>query len=116
VAHVGGRGDAGGKAVQVGEPAGIFELAGQLERIVHRQHVGRSVLPHQLRDVLPDQAVVMPVEVVVTDDVGDVFPRAVVEEHPPDDGLLRFDRMRRQAQARELLVHVRLARLPRLRR
>ena len=51
----------------------------------------RPVLPHQLSDVLPDQAVIVAVEIVVTDDVGNIFPGAVVEEHAADDRLLRLD-------------------------
>src|SRR3972149_3761377 len=48
----------------------------------------------QLRDVAPDAAVVVPVEVPGRDQVGDAVECLVVEEQPAEERLLRLDRVR----------------------
>jgi hypothetical protein len=46
-------------------------------------------------DRLEDQPMVGTVEVLLVDRVGDLVPGARIEQQAAEDGLLRFDRMRR---------------------
>ena len=71
---------------------------------MHRNDVGRARKVDQPRNVLPDQLVIMPVEVVFTDDIGDALPGRIVEQEPAQNGLLRLNRMGWNTQVIQLWV------------
>ena len=64
----------------------------------------------QLGDVPPDATVVVAIEVIRTDQIGDAIERVVVDEQRPEQRLLRLYRVRRYPKRDELRVSRRLAR------
>ena len=105
VADVAGRDDGIGQHRQVLLAAGILQPAGLLQRVLHGQRIGRSAGTQQVGDVLPYHPVIMPIEVIIGDDVGNIFPGAVVQQQPAQHRLLGLDRMRRQPQLCNLAIH-----------
>ena len=105
VADVAGRNDGVGQHRQILLAAGILQPAGLLQRILHGQRIGRSARTQQIGDVLPYHPVIMPIEVIIGDDVGNIFPGAVVQQQPAQHRLLGLDRMRRQPQLCNLAIH-----------
>ena len=105
VADVAGRDHRIGEHHQILLAPGIFQTPGQLQRILDRQRIGRLAGPQQDGDVLPYQTVIMAVEVIIVDDVGNVFPGTVVEQQTAQHRLFGFDRMRRQPQLCNFAVH-----------
>jgi len=83
---------------EVGGAPGLVPVLARLDRFRHRDHVGGSAGLDQLRDVAPDAAVVVPVEVPGRDQVGDAVECLVVEEQPAEERLLRLDRVRRNLE------------------
>ena len=58
----------------------------------------------ELPDVLEDEPVIGPVEIVLAEQVGDLVPRGVVEEQPAQHGLLGLERLRRDPRRLDLAV------------
>ena len=96
---------------QVGRAAGLVLVLAALDRLEHRDHVGRAGLLDQARDVAPDAAVVVAVEVLAGDQVGDLVERLVVEQQRAEQRLLRLHRVRRQPEGYELRISALLARI-----
>jgi hypothetical protein len=92
------------EARQVGEPARPLLVLARLDRLGDRDDVGGLALLDELGDVPEDAPVIVAIEIVDRDRVADAIPRAVVEEQPAENRLLRLDRVRRDLQADELAV------------
>ena len=86
------------QCVEVTQPAGLLCLGNAGERFVHRHDIGRTRKIDQARNVLPDQLVIMAIEVIFTDHVGDAFPGRVVEQKTAQNGLFRLNRMGRNTK------------------
>src|SRR5690606_33293787 len=72
----------------------------------HRDHVGGVVPVDQALHLLPDQPVLVAIEVVLPDDVGDLVEGAVVEQQAADHRLFRLDRVRRHPQRQDLGIRL----------
>jgi hypothetical protein len=70
--------------------------------LVHRDHVGRLGLRDQLADVVEDQPVVVAVEIVLVDEIGDAIPGGIVQQQPPEHRLFGLDGVRRHLEGIEL--------------
>ena len=68
---------------EIGGAAGLVLVLARLDRLGHRDHVGRLAVLDQLGDVAADAAMVVAVEIVARDEVGDAVPGLVVEQQPP---------------------------------
>jgi len=93
-----------------GVPARLFRLARGLERLVGRHDVGGTRQPDQLGHLLPDQPVVVAIEIVFLDEVRDAVPGGVVQQEAAQHRLLRLHRVRRDAQGLELGIDGRIHR------
>ncbi|MNV58993.1 hypothetical protein D3C71_1513920 [compost metagenome] len=97
-ADVGAAGDVAGNGVQIGQTARSFRATLRLQSIVDGQDVGRLAAVQQARRGLENQPVVVPVEVLRSQQITEAVPGAVVLQQAAKDALLRFDGMRRHAQ------------------
>ena len=95
-----GRGIAGDGA-QVGKAAGSFELADALEVLGDGHHVARLGIPGKHCDRGVDQLVIVAIEVLGDQLVGDVVLGARIDEQAAQDCLLGLDRMRRNRGVQE---------------
>ncbi len=86
--------------------ADFFELGAALEAFGNRQRIRRLVVLDEHRDMAVDQAMVGAIEIVGGQEIGDLFPRAVVEQQAAQHGLLRLDRIWRQLQRIDLRIAV----------
>ena len=84
--------------------AGFVLVLARFDRLGHRDDVRRTARLHQARDVAPDAPVVVAVEVVGRDDVGDAIERLVVDEKRAEQRLLRLHRMRRKLEREKLRI------------
>ena len=109
-ADVGGAGGGLRQGRQVGGAAGAVLVLARLDRLAHRHDVGGTVQLDQARDVAEDAAVVVAIEVLRADHVGDAVEGLVVEEQAAEQRLLRLHRMRRDLQRQELRIAALLAR------
>ena len=87
---------------EVGQAAGAVLVLARLDRLGDRDHVGRLALLDQLGDVAEDAAVVVAVEILGRDQVGDLVEGLVVEQQAAQQRLLGLDRMRRHLQREQL--------------
>ena len=90
--------------VEVDQAAAVVGLAEPLQLLEDRDHVGRLGRVDQRRDRGVDQAVLVAIEVVFAEQVADPVPGAVVEQQAAEDALLGLGRVRRNAQARDVVV------------
>ena len=89
---------------EIGRPAGLVLVLACLDRLRHRHDVGRLGRLDQPRDMAEDAAVVVAVEILRRDQVGDAVESLVVEQQPAQQRLLGLDRMRRDLQRQQLRV------------
>ena len=94
--------------VQVDQAAAVLGLAEALQLLEDRDHVGRLGGIDQAADRRVDQPVLEAVEVAVDEQVAGAVPGAVVEQQAAEHALLGLDRMRRDAQLRDLVVGARV--------
>jgi hypothetical protein len=93
-----------GERGEIRRPAGLVLVLARVDRFRDRHHVGRPRVLDQLLDVLPDAAVVVAVEIVARDDVGDAVECLVIDEERAEERLLGFHGMRRHPQRDELRI------------
>ena len=103
-ADVGGAGGVQGERAEVGLAADVRKLGAALEALGHRQCVGGLAVLDELADVLEDQAVIGAIKILPGEQIGDLVPRGIVEQQPPEHRLLGFDRLRRDSRGFELGV------------
>ncbi len=84
---------------QVGEPPDLFEQALALEVPGERDRITGLAAFDETRDRLEDQAVIVAVEILGDDPIGDLVPGGRIEHEPAEHRLLGFDRVGRQAQS-----------------
>ena len=80
-AHIRRRGCATGQRIEVSQATRVFELAGGLERVMQGQHISRLIALHQPGQMLPDQPMVIPIEIVFAQHIANPLPGGVVEQH-----------------------------------
>ena len=90
--------------VEVDQAAAVVGLAEPLQLLEDGDDVGRLGRVDERGDRAVDQAVLVAIEVVVAEQVADPVPRAVVEQQPAEDALLGLGRVRRNAQASDVVV------------
>jgi hypothetical protein len=90
--------------VEVDEAAAVVGLAEPLQLLEDGDDVGGLAGVDERRDDAVDQPVLEAIEVVLDEQVADAVPRAVVEQEAAEDALLGLCRMRRHAQARDVVV------------
>ncbi len=66
----------------------------------NRDHVERPGAVGKRTDGLEDEAVVVAVEILLRNHVGDAVPGGIVQHQPAEDGLLGFDGVRRHLECR----------------
>ena len=93
-----GAGGVPGELGEVGEAAHGFELAIPVEPLRHGDGIARPPFVAQARDRVEHGTMVVAVEVLAGQDVGDPIPRAVVDENAAQDRLFGLDRVRREAK------------------
>ena len=93
---------------EVGKPARIVGLVRIAQRLEHRHRVGRLAGVDESADRREDQSVVVAIEVIGADQIGNAVPSGVVEKQSAEHGLLGFDGMRRRAHRRKLGIGDRL--------
>ncbi|MNI52311.1 hypothetical protein D3C73_1070780 [compost metagenome] len=101
-ADVGGRRGVVRQRVQIRQAARVFGLAGADQRFVDGDDVGGPRQADQTGDVVPDQPVVVAVEVLFDQHVGNTVPRGVVQQQTAQHRLLRLDGMGGNAQVFKL--------------
>ena len=82
----------------VARAADEFGQAVGVEPFAERHRVAGHVLVRQIADRAIDQAMILAVEIVFVELVGDAFPRALVEHQAAEHRLFGVDGMRRHAQ------------------
>jgi len=90
--------------IQVGKAPDLVRLAQPLQLFVHRDHVGRLGGVDQATHGRVDQPVLIAVEVAVSEQIPNPVPGVVVQQEPAQHAGFRFDRVRRNAQLRDLVV------------
>ena len=90
---VGGAGGAGGDDAQVGQAAGVLELAGALQHLGQGDDVEGLFTGRQVADGAKDEAVFAPIEVALAHLVGYRIPGLVVQHEAAEQGLFRLVRM-----------------------
>src|SRR5262249_51961096 len=98
-----------GERGEVRGAAGLVLVLARLDRFRNRDDIRRPRMLDQLGDVPPDAAVVVAIEVVRGDQIGDAIERLVVDQQRPEERLLRLYRVRRYTKRDELRVSRRLA-------
>ena len=97
-ADIGGRRGLLGQRIQVGQPAHLVGLADRFQRLIDCDHVGGMAALDQARNLLPDQPVVVAVEVFIAQQVGHAVEGLVVQQQSAEHRLFGLDRMRRHPQ------------------
>ncbi|MNX96255.1 hypothetical protein D3C86_1285650 [compost metagenome] len=90
------------QGVQIGQAARVLGLSGADQRLVDRDHVRGARQPDQAGNVVPDQPVIMAIEVFFHQDVGDTVPGGVVQQQAAQNRLFRLDGMGGNAQVFKL--------------
>ena len=85
------------EARQVGRTADLIELRSSFQDFRHGDDVDRLAALVEVEHRLVDRAVIGPVEVRRTQEVGDLDDRVAIDEEGAEDRLLGFDRLRRKA-------------------
>jgi len=80
-----------GEGPEVGEAAGVVQLALVVELLGEGDHVEGAAALGERRDRVKDQLVLAPVEVALADPVGNLVPGPVLEHQPAEHGLLGLD-------------------------
>ena len=84
---------------KIGEPAHLIEQSLALEDAGQGDRIAGLVALDQAGGGRENQPVIVAVEIIGDDAVGDLVPGRGVDHQPAEHRLLRLDRMRRQAQA-----------------
>src|SRR5690606_28831821 len=92
------------QGVQVGQAAHLFRLAAGGQGFVYRDDVGGARQIDEPRNMLPDQAVVVAIEVVFHQHVADAVKGGIVQQQATEHGLLGFNGMGGNPQVIELRV------------
>ena len=90
--------------IQIHESARLLGAAGVAQRLEYGDRIGRLAGVNEAADRPEDVLMVLPIEIVGADQVGDAIPRGVVEQQSAEHRLLRLDRVRRQTYGRELRI------------
>ena len=97
-ADVGRRRRVARERAQIGQPADLIEQPLALEVPGQRDGIAGLAALDQTRDRFEYQAVIVSVEILGDDAIGNLVPGRRIEHQPAEHRLLRLDRMRRQAQ------------------
>ena len=103
--HIGGCWCISRQRTEIGQSTRVGQLTAALERLTHGDGVRWLTECGQLANGIKDYAVVRSVEILGTQNVGDVVQRLRVEEQAAQNGLLRLDRMRRGAHISAARAH-----------
>ena len=98
-ADIGGGGSVARQRPQVGQPAHLIEQSLALQVPGQGDGIAGLAALDQAGDGFENQPMIVAVEILGDDAVGDLVPGRGVQHQPAEHGLLRLDRMRRQAQA-----------------
>ena len=86
---------------QVSESAGIARLACMIQAFSDRDHISGFAALQQAPDLAKNPGMLVAVEILFTEQVGDLVERSVVQQQAAKHRLFRLHRMRRNAQLRD---------------
>ncbi len=93
-----------GQRIQIRQTANVICLAGAAERFEDGDHVRWPGIVDQLDNVLKNDAMIVAIEIVFADKVGNAIPSCVIKKQTTQYGLFGLDRMRRHTEGFELRV------------
>ncbi len=103
-ADIAGRGRISGQLRQVGQPAHGVELVAPLQGLGQGHHVQRTARLGQRHHGVKHQAMLVAIEIVGHQPVGDIVPGLIVEHQATQHRLLGLHRVRRNLQRRGFTI------------